>query len=289
MRKSPPDILITTPESLYLILSSGAREILDQRRGGDRRRDPRRRPVQARRPPGADSGAARPSGEHPRAARGSVPGRPARRGREERAPTWQSVIASEREQSRRRNWYPADRPLGDAAAAGAGRAVPRRAEAGVQDRRRRAREGARPGDRRPGRGHVRPGRPQLPQRGRRPAEGEPYVHVRSIWPAIYPELLKLVQEHNSTIIFVNARRAAERLAKRLNELANEEAEAELPATEQAGQRARRGRGSERAPRSLATQVIASRAEQARRAELSRSPGPTTARSPTRSGRSSRRC
>ncbi len=28
MRKSPPDILITTPESLYLILSSGAREIL---------------------------------------------------------------------------------------------------------------------------------------------------------------------------------------------------------------------------------------------------------------------
>ena len=28
MRKSPPDILITTPESLYLILSSAAREIL---------------------------------------------------------------------------------------------------------------------------------------------------------------------------------------------------------------------------------------------------------------------
>src|SRR6185369_12975672 len=28
MRKSPPDILITTPESLYLMLSSGAREIL---------------------------------------------------------------------------------------------------------------------------------------------------------------------------------------------------------------------------------------------------------------------
>ena len=50
-------------------------------------------------------------------------------------------------------------------------------------------------------------------------EGEPLAHVRSIWPAIYPELLKLVQEHNSTIIFVNARRAAERLAKRLNELA----------------------------------------------------------------------
>src|SRR5205085_6931614 len=28
MRRNPPDILITTPESLYLILSSGAREML---------------------------------------------------------------------------------------------------------------------------------------------------------------------------------------------------------------------------------------------------------------------
>ncbi len=45
---------------------------------------------------------------------------------------------------------------------------------------------------------------------------------RSIWPAIYPELLALVREHRSTIIFVNARRAAERLAMRLNELAGEE-------------------------------------------------------------------
>jgi ATP-dependent Lhr-like helicase len=57
---------------------------------------------------------------------------------------------------------------------------------------------------------------------------------RSIWPAIYPELLKLVQEHTSTIIFVNSRRGAERLAKRLNELANEQPEQELPATEHAG-------------------------------------------------------
>jgi ATP-dependent Lhr-like helicase len=45
---------------------------------------------------------------------------------------------------------------------------------------------------------------------------------RSIWPAIYPELLELVQSHTSTIIFVNARRAAERLAVRLNELAGED-------------------------------------------------------------------
>ena len=44
---------------------------------------------------------------------------------------------------------------------------------------------------------------------------------RSIWPAIYPELLDLIQSHRSTIVFVNARRAAERLAMRLNELAAE--------------------------------------------------------------------
>src|SRR5437763_5377509 len=44
----------------------------------------------------------------------------------------------------------------------------------------------------------------------------------SIWPSIYPELLRLVQEHRSTILFVNNRRLAERLALRLNELAGEE-------------------------------------------------------------------
>ena len=50
---------------------------------------------------------------------------------------------------------------------------------------------------------------------------DPAANPRSIWPAIYPELLKLVREHTSTIIFVNNRRGAERLAKRLNELHNE--------------------------------------------------------------------
>ena len=45
---------------------------------------------------------------------------------------------------------------------------------------------------------------------------------RSIWPAIYPEILRLVKAHRSTIVFVNARRGAERLALRLNELANKD-------------------------------------------------------------------
>jgi ATP-dependent Lhr-like helicase len=50
-----------------------------------------------------------------------------------------------------------------------------------------------------------------------PEEGS----FNSVWPSIYPEILKLVYEHRSTIVFVNNRRLAERLALRLNELANE--------------------------------------------------------------------
>jgi ATP-dependent Lhr-like helicase len=44
----------------------------------------------------------------------------------------------------------------------------------------------------------------------------------SIWPAIHPQLLELIRAHSSTLIFVNARRLAERLASRLNELAGED-------------------------------------------------------------------
>ena len=52
--------------------------------------------------------------------------------------------------------------------------------------------------------------------------------IRSIWPAIYPELLEQVRAHTSTIVFVNNRRAAERLAQRLNDLDQETGEIESP-------------------------------------------------------------
>ena len=45
---------------------------------------------------------------------------------------------------------------------------------------------------------------------------------RSIWPAMYPQLLELIEAHRSTIVFVNNRRGAERLALRLNELSEHE-------------------------------------------------------------------
>jgi ATP-dependent Lhr-like helicase len=43
----------------------------------------------------------------------------------------------------------------------------------------------------------------------------------SIWTAIHPRLLELIRCHRSTLIFVNSRRLAERLAGALNELASE--------------------------------------------------------------------
>jgi ATP-dependent Lhr-like helicase len=43
----------------------------------------------------------------------------------------------------------------------------------------------------------------------------------SIWSAIHPKLLELVRSHRSTLIFVNSRRLAERISAAVNELAGE--------------------------------------------------------------------
>ena len=43
----------------------------------------------------------------------------------------------------------------------------------------------------------------------------------SIWSAIHPQLLELVRAHRSTLIFVNSRRLAERISGAINELAGE--------------------------------------------------------------------
>jgi ATP-dependent helicase Lhr and Lhr-like helicase len=54
------------------------------------------------------------------------------------------------------------------------------------------------------------------------SDGSAEHAVASIWPSMYPQLLSLVEAHRSTILFVNNRRLAERLALRLNELAERE-------------------------------------------------------------------
>ena len=54
------------------------------------------------------------------------------------------------------------------------------------------------------------------------SDNEPPAASPSIWPAMYPKLLQLLRDHQSTIFFVNSRGLAERLAAELNRLAEEE-------------------------------------------------------------------
>jgi ATP-dependent Lhr-like helicase len=59
--------------------------------------------------------------------------------------------------------------------------------------------------------------PHLEARGLEAPEAD-----KSIWPHVHPRVLELIQAHRTTIVFCNARRTAERLAAHLNDLAGEE-------------------------------------------------------------------
>lgn len=48
------------------------------------------------------------------------------------------------------------------------------------------------------------------------------LKIPSVWPSIHPRLVELIRQNRSTMIFVNSRRLAERLATAINELAEEE-------------------------------------------------------------------
>jgi ATP-dependent helicase Lhr and Lhr-like helicase len=69
------------------------------------------------------------------------------------------------------------------------------------------------------------------------AAGDP-ARRRSIWPHVEERVLDEIEAHKSTIVFANSRRLAERLCARLNELAAERAgeRAEAGARDRAGQR-----------------------------------------------------
>lgn len=54
------------------------------------------------------------------------------------------------------------------------------------------------------------------------AEGAMDGAQGSIWDAVHPRLVELIRSHRSTMIFANSRRLAERLAGAINELAGEE-------------------------------------------------------------------
>ncbi len=236
MAKTPPDILITTPESLYLMLSSSVREILtgveavivdeihavaQTKRGSHLALTLERLEWLVQEGLGEGVGGSSPdnsgggSGEDP-----PTPSSPAVSGVQRIG-----LSATQRPLERIGQFLVGSKRECRIVDAGQKKALDLEIVVPVEDM-------------------ADPGAPAYPSEdGAPPPEVEPSAHVRSIWPAIYPKLLELVQEHTSTMIFVNNRRAAERLAKRLNELANGEGEQELPATEQAGHKAASREGS----------------------------------------------
>jgi ATP-dependent Lhr-like helicase len=65
-----------------------------------------------------------------------------------------------------------------------------------------------------------------PDAGPEPARRDP-ARQHSIWPHVEERVLDLIEAHRSTIVFANSRRLAERLCARLNDLAAERAAAAL--------------------------------------------------------------
>ena len=196
MIRRPPDVLITTPESLYLMLTSSAREtlrsvrtvIVDEihamaasKRGSHLALSLERLEELCDEPPQRIglSATQRPLEEIARFLGGSVDG-------VERPVT--IVDAGHRKPMELQVVVPVEDMGGGIAARRPGACAPER---------RRPATATAPGT-----------------RDRQPN--------RSIWPSIHPALLELIRTHRSTIVFTNARRLAERLAASLNELAGED-------------------------------------------------------------------
>src|SRR5919201_3916024 len=187
MERHPPDILITTPESLFLILTSAAREIL--------------RSVRWVIVDEIHSMAETKRGAH-------------------LAISLERLAALTGGDPQRIGLSATQRPLEETARflggvgrpveiIDAGRIKPMEitVEVPVEDMAELDRE-------------TPPARP-VPAKGEG-AELDDGAPRRSIWPAIHPRLLQLIKEPRSTIIFANSRRLAERLAAGINEEAGED-------------------------------------------------------------------
>lgn len=263
MRRRPPDVLITTPESLFLMLTSGAREILTgvetliideihavagTKRGSHLALTLERLAAQ-REPglPGAWAGddiqrIGLSATQNPLEEVGRFLVGPQRKCR--------IVDTGERKLMDLRIQVPVESlteldGVGAAASAHAGEAAGREGpgSAAYED-------AARPGS---SAGEHAPDEPAGvaidDPLNVLPAGNE--ATRNSIWPAMYPEILDLVEQHRSTIVFVNSRRSAERLALRLNELAERRAldaeAAAAGAADGAASLARGGQGARRDP------------------------------------------
>lgn len=202
MHRAPPDVLVTTPESLYLILTSRAQSILEtvevvvvdevhslvgNKRGAHLALSLERLERLVR-----SAG-----GPSPQRIGCSATQRPA----EEAA-----RFLGGQEVSLGPNGEPltsAPRPV-HIVEAGAGRDMDLRIVVPVEDMARLGSVLAVPGQ-----------EPAPLLSG--PAAGDPESRA-SIWPHVEPALARLVQEHRSTLVFVDSRRLAERLAARLGDI-----------------------------------------------------------------------
>ena len=214
-RREPADILITTPESLYLLLTSGAREalrsvdtlIIDEihaltpnKRGAHLMLSVERLEALTGRPLQRIglSATQRPLEEVARFLGGAAPVAPSGS-----PPVLEPLQEAAVKAAQLGSEFavdgaapPAWRPV-TILDAGAKKALRLRIEVPVED--------------------MAKLRPRDAPEGRAPASGS----KSSIWSAIHPRLLELVRQHTSTLLFVNNRRTAERLASALNELAGE--------------------------------------------------------------------
>ncbi len=195
MRRNPPDILITTPESLYLMLSSGAREIfhsvetviVDEIHAvAATKRGAHLALTLERLDHLVQNGI-----ENEKEKTGSV--KPANASQNRPGVQRIGLSATQRPLERIAKFLAGPKRTCEIVDAGEGKKLDLEIVVPVEDM----------------------SNPVVSDQAMNgPGEG----HARSIWPAMYPQLLSLVKEHTSTIIFVNNRRAAERLAQRLNEL-----------------------------------------------------------------------
>jgi ATP-dependent Lhr-like helicase len=212
-RRQASDILITTPESLYLLLTSRAREVLGSvesvivdeihslvptKRGAhlalslERLQALCARPIQRI----GLSATQRPLDEVARFLGGvrAEPFRGAPRGSASAAPDGAAAVHQEFETAQARPDY---RPV-IVVDAHAPKRLALTVEVPVEDLARLA-------------------KPAVPD-GASIAAG---TSARSIWSSIHPRLVELIRAHRTTLLFVNSRRLAERMAGALNELAGE--------------------------------------------------------------------
>jgi ATP-dependent Lhr-like helicase len=220
LRREPPDILITTPESLYLVLTSGAREflrgvdtvIVDEihavvptKRGAhlalslERLQQLTDGPLQRI----GLSATQRPLDEVARFLGGCEPARSSTGSRSTGARRKATAQAGDRESRSTihdefagRRSVPSYRPV-TIVDTGERKRLELQIEVPVEDMARLATL-------------------EIPS-----GPASIGLTAPSIWTAIHPRLLDLVRAHRTTLIFVNSRRIAERLAGALNDLAGE--------------------------------------------------------------------